>query len=69
MESFGFWPKPSTSTRIGSMNPSALIVGLIMEAVAVVFLFLNFPTAAVAAFAVLGIVMMALPRKRGAGPS
>jgi hypothetical protein len=53
--------------KIGSMNASRLIAGLLMEAVAIVFLFLDFPTAVVALFAVLGIGMMGLPRKAGAG--
>jgi len=53
--------------RIGSMNPSRLIIGLVMEAVAVAFLFLDFPTAVVAVFAILGIGMMGLPRKPSAG--
>ncbi len=46
---------------------SPLIAGLIMEAVAVVLLFLDFPTAVVAVLAVLGIGIMGLPRQRGAG--
>lgn len=49
------------------MRQSPLIVGLVMEAVAVVFLFMNFPTAVVAILAVLGIGIMGLPRRRGAG--
>lgn len=52
--------------RTGSMNPSRLIAGLMMEAVAIVFLFLDFPTAVVAVFAILGIGMMGLPRKPSA---
>ena len=51
------------------MNPSRLIAGLMMEAVAIVFLFLDFPTAVVAVFAVLGIGMMGLPRKASADRS
>ncbi len=49
------------------MNRWPLIIGLVMEAVAVVFLFLDFPTAVVAVLAVLGIGIMGLPRQRGAG--
>ena len=49
------------------MYRSPLIVGLLIEAVAVVFLFLDFPTAVVAVLAVLGIGIMGLARQRGEG--